>query len=247
MSKEDYKKIGFFWAIPVLGLALVMIFTSIFGSFGNGKHNGGRFIDVQAVGASKVVSDAVDLAITVSSTQSSSQQALAQAAASVSKVLAALKADGIAEKNIKTTSLNSSPVYSYANNTQKITGYQASQNFDITIREASSGGKVIDDITKAAGNNLQVNGVSSFVYDPTAAQASAEKSAAQCAKIKAQAYARALGVKLGKVISLTETPGATAPVPVMTMSKSASDPTQISLGTQDVTVKVATRWEISAG
>jgi len=89
MSKDDYNKIGFFSAIPVLGLALIMIFTSIFGPFGNGKNNGGRFIDVQAVGTSKVVPDAVDLAITVSSTQSSSQQALAQAAASVSKVLAA--------------------------------------------------------------------------------------------------------------------------------------------------------------
>jgi len=247
MSKDDYKKIGFFWAIPVLGLALIMIFASIFGSFSNGKNNGGRFIDVQAVGTSKVVPDAVDLAITVSSTQSSSQQALAQAAASVSKVLAALKTDGIAEKNIKTNSLNSSPVYSYANNSQKITGYQASQNLDITIRVASSAGKVIDDITKAAGNNLQVNAVSSFVYDPTAAQATAEKRAAQSAKVKAQAYARALGVKLGKVISLTETPGTSTPVPVMAMSKSASDSTQISLGTQDVTVIVDTRWEISAG
>ena len=89
--------------------------------------------------------------------------------------------------------------------------------------------------------------MSSFVFDPTAAQASAEKSAAQSAKVKAQAYARALGVKLGKVISLAETPGASTPVPVMAMSKSVSDSTQISLGTQDVTVTVDTRWEISAG
>jgi len=246
MSKDDFKKIGFFWAIPILGLALVLIFTSIFGSFGNGKNHGGRFIDVQAVGTSKVVPDAVDLAITVSSTQGSSQQALAQAAASVSKVLAALKADGIDEKNIKTTSLNSSPVYSYANNSQKVTGYQANQNLDITIRVASSAGKVIDDITKVAGNNLQVNAVNSFVYDPTVAQVSAQKSAALSAKVKAEAYARALGVKLGKVISLTETPAATLPVPVMAMSKSASNSTQISLGTQDVTVTVDTRWDISA-
>jgi uncharacterized protein YggE len=246
MSKDDFKKIGFFWAIPILGLALIMIFTSIFGSFGSGKNNGGRFIEVQAVGASKVVPDAVDLAITVSSTQSNSQQALTQTAASVSKVLATLKTAGIDEKNIKTTSLNSSPVYSYVNNTQKITGYQASQNFDITIRIASSAGKVIDDITKAAGNNLQVNAVNSFVFDPTAAQVSAQKSAAQSAKVKAEAYARALGVKLGKVISLTETPAASLPVPVMAMSKSASDSTQISLGTQDVTVTLDTRWDISA-
>jgi uncharacterized protein YggE len=54
-------------------------------------------------------------------------------------------------------------------------------------------------------------------------------------------------VKLGKVISLTETPSASTPVPVMAMRKSASDSTQISLGTQEVTVTVDTRWEISAG
>jgi len=246
MSKDDYKKIGFFWAIPVLGLALIMIFTSISGPFGNGKNNGTRFIEVQAVGISKVVPDAVDLAITVSSTQSSSQQALTQAAASAAKVLVSLKTDGIEEKYIKTTNLNSSPVYSYANNSQKVIGYQASQNLDITIRLASSAGKVIDDITKAAGNNLQVNAVNSFVYDPTVAQVSAQKSAALSAKVKAEAYARALGVKLGKVISLTETPAASLPVPVMAMSKSASNSTQISLGTQDVRVTVDTRWDISA-
>jgi len=246
MSKDDFKKISFFWAIPSLGLALVLIFTSIFGSFGSGKNHGGRFIDVQAVGTSKVVPDAVAVAITVSSTQSSSQQALAQAAASAAKVLAALKTDGIEEKYIKTTSLNSSPVYSYANNNQKVTGYQASQNLDITIRVASSAGKVIDDITKVAGNNLQVNAVNSFVFDPTAAQVRAQKSAALSAKVKAEAYATALGVKLGKVLSLTETPAASLPVPVMAMSKSASDSTQISLGTQDVTVTVDTRWDISA-
>lgn len=209
------------------------------------KNHEGRFIDVQATGTSKVVPDAVNLAITLSRTQSSSQQALAQAASSVSKVLATLKSDGITDNYIKTTSLNSSPVYSYTNNTQKITGYQASQNLDITIRAAATAGKVVDDITKAAGNSLQINAVSSFVYDPTAAQATAEKSAADSAKAKAQAYATALGVKLGKVISLTESPVTSSPVPVMAMSKTATNSSQISLGTQDVTITVDTRWEIS--
>ena len=87
--------------------------------------------------------------------------------------------------------------------------------------------------------------MSSFVYDPTAAQATAEKSAADSAKAKAQAYATALGVKLGKVISLTESPVTSSPVPVMAMSKTATNSSQISLGTQDVTITVDTRWEIS--
>ncbi len=245
MGKEDYKKIGFFWLIPIFSLALILILSSIFGGPMNRKNHEGRFIDVQATGTSKVVPDAVNLAITLSSTQSTSQKALAQAASSVSKVLATLKSDGITDNYIKTTSLNSSPVYSYTNNTQKITGYQASQNLDITIRAAATAGKVVDDITKAAGNSLQINAVSSFVYDQTAAQATAEKSAADSAKAKAQAYATALGVKLGKVISLTESPVTSSPVPVMTMSKTATNSSQINLGTQDVTVNVDTRWEIS--
>jgi uncharacterized protein YggE len=245
MGKDDYRKIGFFWLIPIAALVVLMTLDSIFPMSSSHKSAYDRFIDVQATGTSKVVPDAVALSITLSSTQSSSKQALAQASLVASEVLNILKKDGIVEKDIKTATLNSSPVYSYTNNTQKITGYQASQNLEITIRQASTSGKVIDDITKAAGNSLAINSVNSFVYDQTAAQATAEKSAADSARAKAEAYASALGVKLGKLISLTESSGSSSPIPLMAMGKTATNSTQINLGTQDVTVTVDTRWEIS--
>jgi len=245
MGKDDFRKIGFVWFIPIAVLIVLMALGSIFLFLNGHKSAQERFIDVQATGTSKVVPDAVALSITLSSTQSSSKQALAQASMAVSEVLSVLKKDGIVENYIKTTTLNSSPVYSYTNNTQKISGYQASQNLEITIRQASTAGKVIDDITKAAGNSLAINSVNSFVYDQTAAQGIAEKIAAASARAKAQAYASALGMKLGKVISLTESPGASSPIPLMAMSKTATSSTQINLGTEDVTVTVDTRWEIS--
>ena len=204
-----------------------------------------RFIDITASGSAQVVPDAAHLPISLSSSASSNELALSQVAHSVSQVLATLKLNLIPDSQIKTTSITSSPVYSYTNNVQKITGYQASQSIDVIIRDTRIIGKVIDEVTKAGGNALQINGVSTFVYDPKKAQSIAEQNAVEHARVKAQAYALSLGVKLGKVLSLTESADSSLPTPLVAMSKTATSPTQVSLGTQDVTSNVEVRWSIS--
>jgi len=204
-----------------------------------------RYITISATGSTAVVPDAVRITATVSVIGKTSKEALATAATTASAVRKALTANKIATKDVATQSLSVFPEYTYpANATPVLSGYRASQGFDITVRAALTAGAVVDAIVAAGGDNLQVNGASPFVLDNDKATEIARASAVKNAKAKAASYAKLLGVKLGKVIYLDETSTPT-PYPVFGMTAKTDDAaTQIDLGEQKVTVSVTVRWSI---
>ena len=204
-----------------------------------------RYITLSATGSTSVVPDAVRITATVSVIGKTSKEALATAGTTASAVRKALTANKIATKDVATQSLSVFPEYTYpANATPVLSGYRASQGFDITVRAASTAGAVVDAIVAAGGDNLQVNGASPFVLDNDKATEVARASAVARVKAKASSYAKLLGVKLGKVIYLDETSTPT-PYPVYGMTAKADDAaTQIDLGEQKVTVSVTVRWSI---
>ena len=205
-----------------------------------------RYITIRATGSTNVVPDAVRITATVSVIGKTSKEALASAGTTASAVRKALTANKIATKDLATQSLSVYPEYTYpANATPVLSGYRASQGFDITVRAAVTAGAVIDAIVAAGGDNLQVNGASPFVLDNDKATETARASAVKNAKVKAASYVKLLGVKLGKVIYLDETSTQSA-YPVFGVSAKAEDvATQIDLGEQKVTVSVTVRWSIN--
>ena len=204
-----------------------------------------RYITISATGSTAVVPDAVRITATVSVIGKTSKEALATAAATAAAIRKALTANKIAIKDVATQSLSVFPEYTYpANATPVLSGYRASQGFDITVRASSTAGAVVDAIVAAGGDNLQVNGASPFVLDNDKATETARASAVKNAKAKAASYAKLLGVKLGKVIYLDETSTPSA-YPVFGITAKADDAaTQIDLGEQKVTVSVTVRWSI---
>ena len=204
-----------------------------------------RYITISATGSTNVVPDAVRITATVSVIGKTSKEALATASTTSSAVRKALTANKIATKDVATQSVSVFPEYTYpANGTPVLSGYRASQSFDITVRAASTAGAVVDAIVDAGGDNLQVNSASPFVLDNDKATETARASAVARAKAKANSYAKLLGVKLGKVIYLDET-STPAPFPIYSAAAKAEDSaTQIDLGEQKVTVSVTVRWSI---
>jgi len=204
-----------------------------------------RYITISATGSTNVVPDAVRITATVSVIGKTSKEALATASTTSSAVRKALTANKIATKDVATQSVSVFPEYTYpANGTPVLSGYRASQSFDITVRAASTAGAVVDAIVDAGGDNLQVNSASPFVLDNDKATETARASAVARAKAKASSYAKLLGVKLGKVIYLDET-STPAPFPIYSAAAKAEDSaTQIDLGEQKVTVSVTVRWSI---
>ena len=204
-----------------------------------------RYITISATGSASVVPDAVRINATVSVLGSTSKGALASAATTSAAVRKALTANKVATKDIATQSVTVNPEYSYpASGTPTLSGYRATQSFDITIRSASTAGAVVDAIVEAGGDNLQVNGVSPFVLDDNKATDAARAAAVNKAKAKAASYAKLLGVKLGKVIYLEESSSPSVYPVYTTAAKADSTATVIDLGEQKITVSVTVRWAI---
>ena len=204
-----------------------------------------RYITISATGTTTVVPDAVRINATVSVLGTTSKGALSTASTTSSAVRSALTANKVATKDIATQSITVYPEYSYpASGTPTLSGYRATQSFDITIRSATSAGAVVDAIVEAGGDNLQVNGVSPFVLDSDKATETARTAAVKKAKAKAASYAKLLGVKLGRVIYLDET-SIPAAYPIYTATaKADSAETVVDLGEQKVSVSVTVRWSI---
>ena len=204
-----------------------------------------RYITISATGTTTVVPDAVRINATVSVIESSSKMALSTAGATSNAIRKVLSANKVATKDISSQSVTVYPEYSYpSSGTPTLSGYRATQSFDITIRSASTAGTVVDSIVEAGGDNLQVNGVSPFILDNNKATQIARTDAVSRAKAKAASYAKLLGVKLGRVIYLDETSTPTAYPNYASAAKADSTETVVDLGEQKVSVSVTVRWAI---
>eukprot|EP01037_Dinobryon_pediforme_P001199 gene1200-1214_t len=187
-----------------------------------------RYVTVVGTGTTTVTPDAVRLDASVTSKASTSAAALSNTSKSAQIFRQTLLSSGVLAKYIQTQTLNVTPNYVYSpNGTSKISGYQATQQFTVTIRNAANAGAIVSAAQNAVGNPLQAIAI---------------------AKAKATSYASLAGAKIGKILTIDETVQNSGPQPVvMAMAKSdaaATTPAQIDLGTQDVTVTVTTQWSI---
>ena len=232
--------------ITVLSIALALVGGLATMPAASAATTPSRYVTITADGSVKVVPDAVRMNATATVIAASSKEAQAQVSKTSAAVRAALLAAQIDKKDIATQSITVYPEYNYTQDKgQSLIGYRAAQSFVVTIRNAKSAGAIVDAVVAAGGDSLQVNGVTPFILDTTKATLSARSDAVKKAKTKATSYASLLGVKLGKVIYLTENSSPSNYVPMLAMAKSAdSGATEVDLGQQDVTVGISVQWAL---
>jgi len=206
-----------------------------------------RFITVTGVGSVSVVPDAVRFNAIVSTVGATNNAALSTTSKSAAAVRQALKDAGIATKDIRSANISVYPEYNWTQEAgTKITGYRASQSFDVLVRSASKAGTIIEAVVTAGGDSVQLGGVIPVTLNPTLATEQARAAAVTNAKSKASSYAKLLGTSIGKVLSLEEqsSPVYSSPFP---MAKAAADTAaiEIDLGEQDVTVTITVRWALN--
>ena len=206
-----------------------------------------RYLTVTGVGTISVVPDAVRFNATVSVLGSTNAAALSSASKSSAAVRAALKAKGIAVKDIRSANISVYPEYNWTQEAgTKITGYRASQSFDVLIRKAADAGSIIEAVVTAGGDNVQLGGVIPTTINPSVATEDARAAAVANAKSKASSYAKLLGTTIGKVLFLEEqsSPIYSSPFPMAKAGAAADQAVEIDLGEQDVTVSVKVRWAL---
>ena len=207
-----------------------------------------RYITVTGVGTISVVPDAVRFNATVSSLASTNAAALSSASKSATAVRAALKDKGIALKDIRSANISVYPEYNWTQEAgTKITGYRASQSFDVLIRKAADAGTIIEAVVIAGGDNVQLGGVIPTTLNPAIATEEARAAAVANAKSKASSYAKLLGTSIGKVLFLEEqsSPIYSSPFPMAKAGAAADQAVEIDLGEQDVTVTITVRWALN--
>lgn len=170
--------------------------------------------------------------------------AMRQNAEQMSKVVAAIKAAGIADKDVQTSGINLSPQYQYKDGqAPKITGYQASNTVSLKVRDVARLGKVLDALAAQGAN--QINGPSFEIDNPEPVYDEARLAALAKAKARAETYAGALGLKVRRIVSVSEgRGGGVRPVMMMARAQSAAMDTPVSPGETTLSVNLDVVFEL---
>ncbi|HLM53394.1 MAG TPA: SIMPL domain-containing protein [Pseudoxanthomonas sp.] len=205
----------------------------------------GTLLSVAASAEASSVPDVATLSAGVVTQASDGNTAMRQNAEQMVKVLAAIKAAGIAERDVQTSGVNLNPQYRYAENeAPKITGYQASNTVSLKVRDIARLGQVLDALA-AQGSN-QINGPSFEIDKPEPVFDQARLAALKKAQARADTYATALGLRVRRIVSISEGGGGFRPMPMMAMGKAMDQAasTPVSPGTTTLTVNLDVVFEL---
>jgi uncharacterized protein len=158
------------------------------------------------------VPDEAMLSVSVETTANDAKASQQENARIAGAVISAIKAQGVEEKDVKTSSYNVYADYSYAESGRKFEGYKATNTVQVTVRDVSKVGSVID-----AASNAGANRIDSVQFRLSGEASDKVRSAvladaALKAREKAAVMASASGVKLGRVKSVSESSPVIYPV-----------------------------------
>ncbi|MFD9394435.1 SIMPL domain-containing protein [Streptomyces sp. NPDC060000] len=170
-------------------------------------------VTVTGEGSASAPPDLAVVGAGVEASAATSQSALDTQNKAAAALLAAVRAQGVADRDIRTESISLNAVYDHADGASRLTGYQAAQSFSVKVREVAKVGAVVQAVTDAAGAAARINSVAFDVSDPAPLRAGAREAAHADAHAKAEQYARLSGRRLGRLVSLSED-ASTSPGPV---------------------------------
>jgi uncharacterized protein YggE len=195
-------------------------------------------IVVTGQGSVSTVPDRAQVSFGVSTDAKTASAALRANAAEMTKVIAAVKGEGVAAADIKTDLVSLSPRYSQSGDA--VVGYTATNSVSATIRNLARIGGTIDAAVDAGAN--QVSGPNLSRGDMTALYRAALRAAIANAKGKAQTIAAASGLHLRRITDVSE--ASSAPVPQPLTKAGADAATPVEPGTQLVEAAVTVTFAV---
>lgn len=206
---------------------------------------------VNGTGKVSAVPDIAILRLGIEAQSTKVADAQAQAAEAMDKVMKALTANGVAEKDIQTQTFNISKVTRWDDKNQQevLIGYRVTNIVQAKIRTMTKVGITIDAVATAGGDLTRIDGIGFSVEDPTNYQKTARDKAMADAEAKAKQIAQLSGVTLGKPTYITESAYFPQPIFRGGFEKAAAAPgmmvdTPISAGELDITLNVQIVYSI---
>lgn len=160
-------------------------------------------ITVSGDGRAFVIPDIARLTVGIQTgRQPSAEVAMEELKTGMDAIIAAVREQGVEEKDIRTQSFWLNPAYDWNEGRQIPRGFEASQSLEIKVRDLDKVSDVLGAATAAGAN--QSGGVSFTVDDPDVTRAEARAEAIAEAKDKAAELADQLGVSLGEIVNFNE-------------------------------------------
>lgn len=201
---------------------------------------------VQGEGRISVAPDQAMINLGVREAETTAQAAMEKMAQSVTEILAALEAQGIAAADQQTSRFYLNPIYNEARLEQgrQITGYEAGNAVTVTVRDLDTLGAVLDAVIASGANDF--NGLSFGLQDDSAAVEQARKAAVADAMMRAQVLAEAAGLELGPVLRLSDGASGASPMRMGRADARMSMESAIAPGEVDVTAQVTMVFAFTA-
>ena len=211
---------------------------------------------VTVTGEGKVVAapDNAVIRLGVSSQAKTARAASDANAKEMTVVLAAIKESGVADRDIQTTSLSLQPQYDpKQTGAARLTGFQVSNQVTVKIRDVGRLSAVLDRAIAAGANEMSgiefVVSEQAKLLDQARASAIAVALAAPCvgiadARRKAELYANAAGMKVGRVMAIAEE--GSAPSPHLYQPMRAGAAPAIAPGEQTLRAVVTVSYELTS-
>jgi len=218
-------------------------------------------ISVSASATKKVAPDLLEIQLRVQTESKNAKDSQDENARVKAILMEKLKALGVADTSIQTTSYNVEPVYDSHYTCDKddmnchwdstLTGYQTVHVLNVDVEALDKGGAIVDAASEAGTNETFVDSTSYTLKEETKSEMAKTllQEASAAAKAKAQRIADGLSVTLGKVLSASE--NSYYPTPYYNSYKSmdaaaAAAPTQLSPGQVDMSVSVSVSYEVGS-
>jgi uncharacterized protein YggE len=207
---------------------------------------------VTGQGSVDLAPDMAILSLTLTREAETARIALDANSSAMKDVLAAMKAEGIEARDLQTSGFSIQPRYTYPaprtsgdREAPKITGYTVRNSLDVRVRDIGKIGAILD-----LSVSLGVNEGGNIMFtndDPSEAITQARVKATKNAMDKAKTLAGAAGVKIGRVLEISEQPFNPRPVPMaraeMSLARSA-DAVPVATGENTYRVNVNVSYAI---
>ena len=205
----------------------------------------GALLDITAEGMTTRVPDIATIRSGVVSQAPTAAAALADNAARMARVLAAVKRAGVQLRDVQTANVSLSSQYRYADGKPpEITGYQANNSVAIRFRDIARSGSILDALVAEGAN--QIDGPNFSIDHPEGALDEARIDAVKRARARAELYARAAGLSVSRILSISEGAqndgGSPPPRGYVLSARAVPAPTQLAAGETEVTVTLSVRF-----
>src|SRR6476660_9860894 len=219
--------------------AAIIFFACVFAL--SHAHATEKLVTVTGEATVAVAPDTAIIRIGVTSQDKTAREAGEVNAKQMTAVLAAIKDAGIADRDIQTSRLSLQPQYDpNKSGTARLTGFQATNQVTVRIRDIDKLPTVLDRAIGAGANEM--SGIEFVVSEQSKLLDQARDDAITDARRKAELYAKAAGAKLGQVISISEE--GTAPQP-RAMQAVRAGAVPIAPGEQTLRAIVSVSYELT--